>query len=235
MIPSALAADMALPPYWTLGYEMAFYLLATALVTLKLQRLSVQTSLIASGFGIFLAPLLADRSADVLSASFFWLGTMLQAQSSTAGSWARYARQAWPRAWQALSSLVWRPRSPASTAFPGRGPLPFALLAHRHRVGQRVRPLPFVLALRRRSIPWLIGLGTISYSMYLIHEIVIALIPGELPGLVQIACVYTITVGVSALTYRYIKAAAITIGRSYAYRYKTMPDAGAGPNTTRWT
>ncbi|MFF8013324.1 acyltransferase family protein [Streptomyces sp. NPDC007929] len=68
------------------------------------------------------------------------------------------------------------------------------------------------LALRRRQLPgWLVGLGTISYSVYLVHPVLLAVSDGTVgrrpqDNLVLEVTFYVVLLPLCILTYRYIEA-----------------------------
>ncbi|WP_371659831.1 acyltransferase family protein [Streptomyces sp. NBC_00280] len=68
------------------------------------------------------------------------------------------------------------------------------------------------LALRRRRIPrWLTGLGTISYSVYLLHPVLLAVSDGTIgrwrqDRLVLEVAFYAVLLPVCVLTYRCVEA-----------------------------
>ncbi|MER5459087.1 acyltransferase [Streptomyces sp. NPDC002668] len=80
------------------------------------------------------------------------------------------------------------------------------------------------LALRRRQIPrWLIGLGTISYSVYLVHPVLLAVSDGTIgrwrrDNPVLELAFYAVLLPLCVLTYRYIEAPSQTCGRKLARR-----------------
>ncbi|MEV6401216.1 acyltransferase [Streptomyces sp. NPDC051907] len=83
------------------------------------------------------------------------------------------------------------------------------------------------LALRRRRIPrWLTGLGTISYSVYLVHPVLLAVSDGTIgrwrrDSLVLEAAFYAVLLPVCVLTYRYVEAPSQAWGRRLAHRVQT--------------
>ncbi|WP_280855113.1 MULTISPECIES: acyltransferase [unclassified Streptomyces] len=80
------------------------------------------------------------------------------------------------------------------------------------------------LAFRRRRIPrWLIGLGTISYSVYLVHPVLLAISDGTIgrwdrDNLMLEIAFYAVLLPVSVLTYRCIEAPGQAWGRRLARR-----------------
>jgi peptidoglycan/LPS O-acetylase OafA/YrhL len=81
------------------------------------------------------------------------------------------------------------------------------------------------LAFRHRRIPrWLIGLGTISYSVYLVHPVLLAVSDGtigrwERDNLMLEVSFYAVLLPVSVLTYRYIEAPGQAWGRRLTGRF----------------
>ncbi|WP_425428695.1 acyltransferase family protein [Streptomyces yerevanensis] len=80
------------------------------------------------------------------------------------------------------------------------------------------------LVFRRRRIPrWLLGLGTISYSVYLVHPVLLAVTDGtigrwERDNLALEIAFYAVLLPVSVLTYRAIEVPGQTWGRRLARR-----------------
>ena len=80
------------------------------------------------------------------------------------------------------------------------------------------------LASRRRRIPrWLIGLGTISYSVYLVHPVLLAVIDSTIgrrrqDNLVLEVAFFAVLLPLCVLTYRYIEVPGQTWGRKLARR-----------------
>ncbi|MEQ4302210.1 acyltransferase [Plantactinospora sp. B6F1] len=80
------------------------------------------------------------------------------------------------------------------------------------------------LALRHRRVPgWLTGLGTISYSVYLVHPVLLAVTDGTIGrwqqnNLVLEVAFYAVLIPLCVLTYRHIEAPSQTWGRRLARR-----------------
>jgi peptidoglycan/LPS O-acetylase OafA/YrhL len=75
---------------------------------------------------------------------------------------------------------------------------------------------------RDKGYPWiLLWLGRISYSLYLVHSVVLYTVP-EIPGQPLATALITIaaTVVVSGLTYRFIEQPAIDLGRAVTKRMR---------------
>lgn len=68
--------------------------------------------------------------------------------------------------------------------------------------------------LRRRALPgWMLFLGKVSYSIYLLHPVIMLSLPATLPGPVFVAATVVITVGVSALTFFLIEEPCLRLGK----------------------
>ncbi|MDW4911367.1 acyltransferase [Streptomyces sp. ADMS] len=84
------------------------------------------------------------------------------------------------------------------------------------------------LALRCRRIPrWLTGLGTISYSVYLLHPVLLAVSDGTIgrwrqDRLVLEVAFYAVLLPLCVLTYRYIEAPGQAWGRKLARRVQPL-------------
>ncbi|WP_405727686.1 acyltransferase family protein [Streptomyces sp. NBC_01537] len=80
------------------------------------------------------------------------------------------------------------------------------------------------LVFRRRQIPrWLTGLGTISYSVYLIHPVLLAVTDGTIgrwrrDNIVLEVAFYAVLLPLCVLTYRYIEVPGQTWSRKLARR-----------------
>ncbi len=236
MAAPAFGADLALPPYWTLVYELLFYGFASAMVLLRISHLSVELSMITSAVGITLALLVPMPPADQLNGGIFWIGTMF----TGAVLWRWYSGQV--RAGVAAACVLGTLSVGVLTALTSlhgitRDDDPF----HSHMwpliiawVGAYVLFFAF-LATRRRPIRVLVSLGTISYSMYVLHELVLVVVPHVGPPLVPIALGFALTVALSALSYRWIEAPAMAMGSRYAARVRARGQATAPSQDTSAT
>ncbi|WP_327188012.1 acyltransferase family protein [Streptomyces sp. NBC_01334] len=85
------------------------------------------------------------------------------------------------------------------------------------------------LALRRRRIPrWLTGLGTISYSVYLVHPVLLAVTDGTIgrwqqDNPVLEVAFYAVLLPLCVMTYRYIEAPGQAWGRKLLARRVRSP------------
>jgi peptidoglycan/LPS O-acetylase OafA/YrhL len=87
--------------------------------------------------------------------------------------------------------------------------------------------------LRRRQYPRvLVYLGTISYSVYLMHAVVLLLPNPPLPDVPAFAVLLAITLGSAALTYRFIEKPGQLVGRKVIARYRESQGRKAGNGET---
>ncbi|WP_399079056.1 acyltransferase family protein [Streptomyces zaehneri] len=156
-----------------------------------------------------------------------FLGTAVYRAESGQSSW-RYAASA--AAVVVVCAVGSAYRYGGGANFTGRGWIVAFLLA--------VATFGIGLAFRRRRIPrWLIGLGTISYSVYLVHPVLLAVSDGtigrwERNNLVLEIAFYAVLLPVSALTYRCVEAPCQAwgrrlIGRIHAARRESAPEGAA--------
>lgn len=221
MIPDALGGLVALPPYWTLAYEMVFYVFATLIFLTRLTHMSVQTSLITSFIGICFGAVFVLPPTPPLNATIFWIGTLLT------GTVVYRAYVGEVRTRSMVICVVGTLAAGIVTATHSLYGLPSdgnifrshfwpTVIAY---VGAYAFFFAFLL-LRQRSASWMIFLGTVSYSMYLMHDLVLSLVPDWGPSFLPILFGYGFTVAVSAVTFKYVEAPCIELGRSWAGRYK---------------
>jgi peptidoglycan/LPS O-acetylase OafA/YrhL len=82
--------------------------------------------------------------------------------------------------------------------------------------------------LRRHAFPRaLVYLGTISYSVYLIHALVLLFPRPDLPPFVLYAFLLTVTIGLASVTYRLIEKPGQLAGRRVIARYRDFRAEGA--------
>jgi peptidoglycan/LPS O-acetylase OafA/YrhL len=87
--------------------------------------------------------------------------------------------------------------------------------------------------LRRRQYPRvLVYLGTISYSVYLMHALVLLFPVPPLPDVPAFAVLLTITIASAALTYRFIEKPGQLVGRRMIARYRESQGRKAGDGAT---
>lgn len=292
MLQDLLGVPNVVNVFWTLSYEMVFYLLVTAMFVAGVHRSSARVAL---GFGVG-AAILGVALPSALLASRWPGATILAAALLLAGGLA--AMVARPRAVRragvavvaalALALLVLDSRIGAieslciiATMFAGtavRGiqdgrlrPWPaaamiavvpvFSLLAGMRSptawaINANPEPLGFDwstavaaawltflagLALRHRTMPRaLVWTGLVSYSVYLLHPLVVQAIwalagrdTGTLPVPVRMAWGVALVAAVlvsAALTHRYIERPAQRLGRRLAARRRAAADRPAdGP------
>jgi peptidoglycan/LPS O-acetylase OafA/YrhL len=211
MLQLPAGAPHALGLYWTLAFELVFYLAVSALFLLGWHRRSVVLSLTASAGCVVAAVLsgpLLDRPAPL---GLFCLATMFLGT----------VFHRWHSGEVRLPVLV----GCVVTAL-GAG---VAMLGS--TAGERGPDAPgfvpmltawvgayavFVagVALRSRTVPGrLRRLGTISYSVYLVQALVLIAVPA-LPSPLLTAVVWTaLVIGLSEVTHRVVEQPAVRLGR----------------------
>ncbi|WP_049577902.1 acyltransferase family protein [Nonomuraea sp. SBT364] len=273
MLQDLLNAPNVVNVLWTLSYEMAFYLLATALFVAGRHRRSAE---VAAGFGVLavaaggvLPMTLLTRTGPTLATT---LAAIALAGCGLAGALSSraVARRAGAVALAVLTlGLIavnsripaWQSLTILATMFAGTalyraeagqiswrragllaGGVPVAAVAAA-MLWHTEDPLPWVVAivaawatfaagmlLAHRDVPALWAwLGTVSYSVYLIHPILLEIVDGFLDDPAAVAWPYRAGLGVlvvaallgcAALTYRIVEAPAQRLGRRIASRYQ---------------
>lgn len=207
--------------YWTLGYEVVFYILISLLFVARLHRQSEWAAAL-----LFLVPLirrvlapwlpspspLPDLAGATATLGFMFAG-------SAAHRW--YSGALGRRAAAALALLV-----PLGTVA-ALGPT--GDLAPLIRDGDRTlaRLLSYLAAcavfaavLHRRRLPaWLGAVGLISYSLYLSHRLIFTALPdlgGPWPtALASVALALVVSLG----TYRLLERPGMALGKALSARY----------------
>lgn len=260
MLPFLLGVPLVTPVFWTLSFEMAFYLLVTTLFTVRAQR-SLLPPVILAVLGAATAPLvplrlgeiavpgaviLAAGLAGVLSgrrraeiAGGLLLGALtlglllfdmdpahardglLIVAVMFTGSVihrADHGHTSWRRATVVIAVVaaalltVWLGELAALNAltprYVTRSVLTLLTFAGAFAAGRLLR--------RRHTPRWLARIGVLSYSIYLVHFVVIELAGPVLRSRVPdplLAAAYLATVlGISWLTHRYIEVPGQRLG-----------------------
>ncbi|MFI0408647.1 acyltransferase family protein [Actinomadura sp. 3N508] len=286
MLQDLLGVPNAVNVYWTLSYEMVFYLLVTAMFVAGVHRSSARVAL---GFGVGAAilgvalpsGLLASRwpGGTILAAALFLavgLAAMVSRRRAVrrtgvavvaalalgllvldsrigaieslciiatmfAGTAVRGIQDGRLRTWPAVAMVA---VVPAFTLVAGlRSPTALALNANPEPLGidwtiaVAAAWLTFLggLALRNRPMPRaLVWSGLVSYSLYLLHPLVIQAIwhaagrdPGELPGQIRLIWGMVLVVavlGAAAVAHRYVELPAQRLGRRLTARPRPPAD-----------
>jgi peptidoglycan/LPS O-acetylase OafA/YrhL len=291
MLQDLLGVPNVLSVFWTLSYEMVFYLLVTAMFVAGVHRSSARVAL---GFGVGAAimgvalpsGLLASRWPDgtilgtvllmagglaamfagprpvrragvavvaTLALTLLVLNSRIGAIESLciiatmfAGTAVRGVQDGRLRTWPAIAmvSVV-----PVFTLAAGlRAPTSWALHANPDPLGADwsiavgAAWLTFLggLALRARPMPrFLVWSGLVSYSVYLLHPLVIQGVwyaaggdPQKLPGVVRLGwgvVLVTVVLLSAAMAYRYVELPAQRLGRRLTRRPAPAPRGAPRP------
>jgi peptidoglycan/LPS O-acetylase OafA/YrhL len=216
MLQGFMGVPNALDPYWTLFIEMAFYFAFTAFFLTQLHKKTLVWAW-AGLAGFMLACVvmpLVHKSHSPVTLTFCFL-TMLIGSAfyrrytgeitmaslgplllvmffvATAGVYLNFSRFSSPEQVTGISVfLAWV----------------FGFFAFSVAFVRRSRTFPSVL----------LWLGRISYSLYLLHAVVLNILPNIPNGVLGAVAVISASVCVSALSYRFIERPFISIGRRIA-------------------
>ncbi|MEV6350323.1 acyltransferase [Actinoplanes sp. NPDC051851] len=262
MLPFLLGTPLITAVLWTLTYEMAFYLLVTALFTFRLHRWDGIVSAGLAGLALLTAPLslryavpapvvlllllvgltavVSGRRAVVIAGglllggltatllaigqdpahawdgllilSVMFLGTTIYRADVGQTSWWQPAIVGsvvavaliinWFRQLASLNGLIFR--------YEARALITLAVFGGAFAVGMLTR--------RRPAPRWLARIGVLSYSVYLVHYVLIELFhgflsDGPLPDAVRATAYLTAVLGLSWLTHRYVELPAQRLGK----------------------
>ncbi|GII81468.1 acyltransferase [Sphaerisporangium rufum] len=290
MLQDLLQVSSIVNVFWTLSYEMAFYLLVTAMFVLGVHRAAAGTSAALAGCALAAGALVpAGRLTGVLGTGPVVAGaTFVLVAGLAAVLTGRPGIRACGAVLLAVPVLLlvtansrvgsWQSLIILATMFGGtaiyrlerssslRAALPIALVpvlsvtaAVLHGPGWGMPPAAQVefkwswsvavvaawltfaagLALRHREVsPVLAWLGLASYSVYLLHPLVVQVIrritvdPAGIPlpaRLAWEAVLFAAVAGCAALTYRYVETPAQRLGHRLARAAARRETAGPGP------
>lgn len=234
MLQQFLGSPDAVGPYWTLAWEMLFYALMSVLFLLNLHRRSTTLAFLA-GAGIALLCLLGILAGWRIPVGSFSLAAMFI--GTVFFRW--YSGQTTSRMLMScvagilvagLGLLVVNQRNgfvvetESTAALISAWIVAYAFFA----VG--------IIYWRERPPPRLAtGVGKISYSVYLIHGVVLASVPVFAPWGISVLIWLALIFAISALTYRWVEKPAIKLGRRYGHRVAPLETTSVGkaPTLTR--
>ncbi|MGY1835211.1 acyltransferase family protein [Blastococcus sp. SYSU DS0510] len=227
MVQMLVGVPNALVSYWTLAFEMLFYLGVSILFALRLHRHSVALALTAAAVCLALALGAGSLVGATPPTGAFCLATML-----TGTVFHRWHSGAVPARSLVLcvaavlasgvallhAAVVVTPQPPEAPAF-------LAMLTA--WLGAYVLFCAGI-ALRRRAVPApLRRLGVTSYSVYLVQCLVLAAVPALPDAWLSSALWVVVTLAVSELTYRWVELPAVALGRRSRPRADLPPPATA--------
>jgi peptidoglycan/LPS O-acetylase OafA/YrhL len=212
MLQLPAGAPHALGLYWTLAFEMLFYLAVSGLFLLGWHRRSVVLSLAASacclGAAALAGPLLGRPAPlGMFCLATMFLGTVFHRWHAGEVRLRTLAACVGTALVAGVAMLGSAAGELAAAGGPGFVPMLTAWLGA-HAV------FCAGVALRSRAVPgWLRRLGTISYSVYLVQALVLIAVPA-LPSPLLAAVVWAaVVLGTSELTYRFVEQPAVRLGR----------------------
>ena len=201
--------------YWSLAFELLFYLAVSALCLAGLHRRSVALSLTASGLCLVLAAAARPALDRHVPLGVFCLVTMFA--GTVVHRWhagtVRFRTAvlcgiaALGSGTALLAAVLLGHDDPAALGTRTFGPMLAAWVGAYAVFG-------LGLALRHRRPPgWLVRLGVVSYAVYLLHPLVLAAVP-RVGGAVGTAVLWTgLTLVLSEGCHRYVEKPAIRLGR----------------------
>lgn len=211
------------PGYWTLNYEIGFYILAVALFALRLlgdPRLLGGLVLIA--LLAAMAPFVTAGAGPISEMPFFvalfLLGVVLRdafaKQSPAARRWAIVLVPLAMAAGILLGGVF--------VPVPNNANVYFKPLALASSMALPIGVFVLVLWLKPRPGRAIMYFGTISYSLYLFQDIGLHVLSHVIPPrewpVSYMAGVFALTVAVAALVYRFVEEPMIAIGRRVTHR-----------------
>lgn len=217
MLQSFVGVPQLQGQYWSLAFELIFYALAAGLYAVDLHRRSVALALGALAVAVG-AHALARATGHTVplglaNVATMFVGTVLfrvhSGQLCARTGWRVYLTGA--LAVQAVLVLRLFGRTDASTG----GTLTLGPMVGAWAVAYLLFGLAFTL--RARPVPaWLAWTGLVSYSVYLLHPLVMSTI-GDLGGAVPTLVVWVgMTLLAAAAAYRFVEAPAVRVGRRLA-------------------
>jgi peptidoglycan/LPS O-acetylase OafA/YrhL len=220
MLQMFAGSPHAMGLYWTLGFEMFFYLSVSVLFLLGWHRRSTALSLAASGCCLAAAALSGALGVSAPLGAFY-LATMFT--GTVVHRWHRGALGL-PAVAGCVGAvlvsggaLLAVHTTTAAAREPGFTPMLSAWLGAYAVFGAG-------MALWRRTPPaWLRRLGTISFSVYLMQALVLAAVPA-LPNPYLTAVLWVVaTIALSEATFRRVERPAIRVGRWLTRRVPDRP------------
>ena len=215
--------------YWTLAWEMLFYILLSVLFVIGLHRRSVLLSVVCNVLilVVLVAAVVAGRAESLplglMALVYMFFGTVWYRWTVGEVSGRTLAAVVGGAAATVtvFAVVVMRVEGPPDLAGERRWPMLAGWL-----LGMAVFCLVVFWGSRGRPVPgFLVRLGIISYSVYLLQAIVFAVFPAstDVPVGVTVSVWIVGVLALSALTYRWIEKPALDLGHRWARRWRRAP------------
>lgn len=233
MVPDLIGSERMLDVYWTLTVEMVFYVIVLGLAVMW-GPMRLRTAVIASA-GAFLVCIAASwMQAEGLRAwgadKVFLIGVMFMGTTLRAVRGRGLGQLAWTTVMVTLFVLATWSRAYVHFVLKLYGPsnefIGYSVMLTSDLAGLSV----FLLHLTSR-VTWrpLVGAGLISYSVYILHPIVM-MISDELgwtQTLVErslyLPLISLLAIGLSVLTYLAVEKPAVSLGRQMRHLFGVKP------------
>src|SRR3954452_3523290 len=225
MVQGLVGVPDAVAVYWSLAFELIFYLAVSLLFLAGLHRRSVLLALLASGLCLTGGLVAGPLTGHPAPLGLFCVATMFTGTVA----------HRWHSGEVRLRTLV---LCLGAALAAGTALLAVTLVGHDDPALLGTRSFtPMLgawigayavfcagLALRHRRAPrWLVRLGAVSYAVYLLHPLVLAAVPPA-GGAVGTAVVWIgLTVVLSEVCHRLVERPAIALGRRLVRRSPVLP------------
>jgi peptidoglycan/LPS O-acetylase OafA/YrhL len=224
MLQELLRVPDAIPLYWTLALELLFYLACALLFRANYLRFSLRTAWLVTVLTLLVAiavPSFTHHRAPfehIYAFVAFFAGTAVYRHLEGSVSSAQLRQLMFGTIGTALIGVAFNYfffTDPSEHI----GPLAASL-------GYLAAYAAFFAAYANRSATFpkpLLWVGVVSYSVYLLHPLVIEVAVGAFGEMARLLVGLPATIALSFLTYRFVEAPAIALGHRVAARFERVP------------